>query len=422
MKSDLRSRKKISLSPEKEALTTELIADLPAWTGKAATLAAKLGDSPADEQEVFFSRLLAGAGERVLPFLDSLVGSDAGLDAALARGFGDSASPWAVEFLIRWAGKDPSKNISKEIRKSLFRLKSKGIPVADLDNSSPGVFRPPQTEPAQGFVSAVDAGGSRMVWIGRPQLPQGMVVVSSAIRDTEGILNFTAFESSRKKFQGLMEQTRQEFIWDIVEIDSDYGAALIQEAHEIQIKEGKPPNPEYLKLRGVLDPIPSPPIRPLIYRYFSEEEIKGRTDLLDRSPSLFETSPFQFWYLEKEEVTKWLGFLEEASHSRIILAPHQQEARFFEIYRQAVKELFDEKRRLLFRRRLQEMAYVLWKKGDETGAKISVAAGLGLASEDKLLSPHPFLIELVKRTVVGLREENRREKEKEKRGGLIVQP
>jgi hypothetical protein len=117
-----------------------------------------------------------------------------------------------------------------------------------------------------------------------------------------------------------------------------------------------------------------------------------------------------------------LDLLEDAANSRIILAPHQQEGRFFEIYRQTVRELFDEKRRLLFRRRLEEMAYVLWKKRDEAGAKISVAAGLGLTAEDKLLFPHPFLIELVKRTVLALREEARREKEKEKAGGLIIQP
>jgi hypothetical protein len=47
---------------------------------------------------------------------------------------------------------------------------------------------------------------------------------------------------------------------------------------------------------------------------------------------------------------------------------------------------------------------------------------LGLAAEDKLLSPHPFLTELVKRTVLALREEGQREKQKEKGGGLILQP
>ena len=422
MKPESKPGKKIRLSPEKQALAAEWIANLPAWAEKAAALAAQLRPSPMEEREAFFARLLAGAGDRALPLLDALRGNDEGLDVALARGFAQADSPWAVEFLASWTGKSPSKNIGKEIRKSLFRLKSKGMPVPELEDPSPGIFRLPQAASSQGYISAVDAGGARMVWIGRPQPPQGMAIVSSAIRDTEGILNFNAFESSRRKFQEFMEQTRQDFPWDIVEADPDYGAALIQEAHEIQIKQGKTPNPEYLKLRGLLDPIPSLPIRPLIYRYLNEEEIKDRPDLLDRSPPLFQNPPFELWYLEKEEVAKCLGLLEDAAHSRIILAPHQQEGRFFEIYRQTVRELFDEKRRLLFRRRLEEMAYVLWKKGDEAGAKISVAAGLGLAAEDKLLSPHPFLTELVKRTVLALREEDQREKQKEKGGGLILQP
>jgi len=422
MKPKSKPGKKIRLSPEKQALAAEWIANLPAWAEKSAALAAQLRPSPTEEREAFFTRLLAGAGDRALPLFEALRGNDEGLDVALARGFAQADSPGAVEFLTSWTGKSPSKNIGKEIRKSLFRLKSKGMLVPEFEDPSPGIFRLPQAASSQGFISAVDAGGTRMVWIGRPQPPQGMAIVSSAIRDTEGILRFTAFESSRKKFQEFMDQTRQDFLWDIVEADPDYGAALIQEAHEIQIKQGKTPNPEYLKLRGLLNPISSLPIRPLIYRYLNEEEIKARPDLVDRSPSLFELPPFQPWFLEKEEIAKCRGLLEDAAHSRIILAPHQQEGRFFDIYRQTVGELFDEKRRLLFRRRLEEMAYVLWKKGDEAAAKISVAAGLGMAVENKLFSPHPFLTELVKRTVLALREEEQRKKEKEKGGGVILQP
>ncbi len=422
MKSGSGSRKKKSLSPGKEAFVKELIADLPSWTAKVGTFPAKLEDSASEEREGFFARLLAEAGERALPFLEALAGSDDALDIAMARGFAHTGSPWAVEFLTRWAENSPSKNTRKEIRKSLFRMKSKGIPVPDRDDSSPGIFRPPQTTPAQGFASAVDAGGSRMVWIGRPQLPQGMVVFSSAIRDTAGILDFTAFESTRKKFQEFMEETRRDFLWDVVEADPDYCAALIQEAHETQIKLGEKPNSEFLKMRGLLEPIPSLPVRPLIYRYLEEEEIKGRSDLLNRSPSLFETPPFHLWYLEKEDIAKCLSLLEEASQSRIILAPHQQEGRFFEIYRQTVKELFDGKRRLLFRRRLEETAYILWKKGNEDAARISVAAGLELTKEDKFFSPHPFLTELVKRTVWAIQAENQREKDGGTTGGLIIKP
>ena len=77
-------------------------------------------------------------------------------------------------------------------------------------------------------------------------------------------------------------------------------------------------------------------------------------------------------------------------------------------------ELFDEKRRLLFRRRLEEMAYVLWKKGRRSRGDNQRQPVL--AAEDKILYPHPFLTELVKRTVLALREE-KQEKEKEKGEG-----
>ena len=360
--------------------------------------------------------------KEIFPLFQTLIGIDEGLDTAMARGFAHGNFPEAGDFLTRWAGRKPSKVIAKEIRRSLFRLKSKGVPVKDLEDSDPGVFRPPQIPAAEGYVSAVDAGGSRLVWIGRPQQPHGMIVMHAAISDTEGIRDFTGFESTRKNFRELLEQMRRDFLWDIVEADPVYLDALIHEAHEIQVQKGKTPHPEYLKWKVLLGPSPALPTRPLIYRYLNEEEIKARSDLLDRSPFLFQTPAFQFWYLEKEDAAKCLALLEDAARSPIILAPYQREGRFFEIYRQTVQELFDGKRRLLFRRRLEEMAYVLWKRGDESGAKISVAGALGLAGEDRLLTPHPFLTELVKRTVMALQEEGKKEKEKGKGTGLIVQP
>jgi hypothetical protein len=423
MKPEPKPGRKTLLSPEKEGLAREWIANLPDWAEKAPLLAVRLAPSSAEEGEAFFARLLAGAKENALPLFETLRGKSEGLDEALARGLGHAASPWAVEFLVRWAGNNPAKNVKKEIRKSLFRLKSKGVPVPDLEDPAPGVFRPPRVESsAQGYASAVDARGSRLVWIGLPQPAQGFHFISCVLSDTEGILDLTAYESSRKKFQDFMEQNRRDMAWDIVEIDPAYGAAMIHEAHEVQTGQGKTPNPEYLRIRTLLGPIPSLPLRPLIYSFLSEEEIKARSDLLERSPLLFEGASFQVWFLEKEEVARCLELLEDAAQSRIILAPHQQESRFFEIYRQTVEELFDEKRRLHFRRRLEEMAYVLWKKGDESGAKISVAAALALTAGAKLLAPHPFLMELVKRTVLALRQESRREREKEKEGGLIIRP
>ena len=415
-------KKAPTLSLDKKTLAAEWAANLPARAERATEFAAQLRPFSPEEREAFFALLVAETGDKAFPLLEALRGRSEELDTALARGCGQASSSQAVDFLVRWAGKNPSKSIGKEIRKSLFRLKSRGIPVPDLEDSSPPVFRPPRAELAEGYISAVDAGGSRAVWLGLLRPPQGMLFVTGIFRDTEGILNLAVYESSRKKFLEFMDQVRRDSLWDIVDAEPDYCAALIHEAHEMQIKLGKAPNPEFLKLKGLWRPSPSLPVRPLIYRHLQEEDLKARPELLDRSPSLFEKDSFRLWFLEKEELAKCLSLLDEAGRSRIILPPHQQESRFFEIYQKTVQELFDEKRRFQFRRRLEEMAYILWKKSDEAGAKIALAAALGLAEEDKFLSPHPFLLELVKRSVLFLKEEERQEEEKKKGGGLIIQP
>jgi hypothetical protein len=422
MNSQVKPRKKSVLTADKAALAAEWAADLPARSEQAAELAAQLHSFSAAERETFVALLIARAGDSAFPLLEALRGKDEALDVALVRGSGHVASTRAVEFLVRWGGEHPPKRALKEIRKSLFRLQSKGLRVPDIGDPSPRIFHPPKAEPSEGFVSAVDPGGSRAVWLGLPLPPQGLIFISGILSDTEGVLDFTLYESSRKKFHEFMDQTRSDSPLDIVECDPNYCRALIHEAHEIQVKRGKAPNPDYLKFRGLGSPPLPSPLRPLIYRFISEEEIKSRPDLLDRAPSLFETAAFEAWFLEKAEIEKCLGLLEEAGRSRIILAPHQQEGRFFEIYRQTVRELFDENRCRLFRRRLEEMAYVLWMKGDEDRARVSVAAALALSAEERMLAPHPFLLELVKRTALFVKEEERREKVKEKEGGVILQP
>jgi hypothetical protein len=141
---------------------------------------------------------------------------------------------------------------------------------------------------------------------------------------------------------------------------------------------------------------------------------------LDRTGSLFENPSLQSWYLEEEEARKYLALLKEASESRLVLTPYQKEGRVMEIYRQAVEELFTGERRALFRRRLEEMAYVLWKTGKENEAQMSFVAALGMESEAGILSIHPFLLELVKRSLTVLLEEEAKKQSKE--SDLLIKP
>ncbi len=420
---DLRNKpaKKNPESPPKvEVLLWEAKDYMQSWIENPHPLLQRLQSLSLDEQENFFRHLLKNGNEQTPLLLEVLRGREEKLDLALARSLGHWFSPQAVDLLHRLAATAPSKSLSKAIRKSIFRLKSKGLPVEEFDDRPPAVYHPPPPAASEGFLTSIDFTGKRMVWLARPQIPQGMAAFSALISDYQGIIDFNGLETTRKNFHEYLATFQERVPWEIVEADPEYCLGLIAEAVELGQKQGQAPSPEFLKWQPLMGPAPALPVKPLIYRYLRKDEAESRTDLLDRSASLFQHPFFQSWFLEQEESQKYLTLLQQASESRLVLTPYQKENRVMEIHQQAVHELFDEPRRLLLRRRLEEMAYVFWKKGRENESRMSLAAASGLGKESGILSPHPFLLELVKRSLASFIEAEKEKKDKEP--GLIVRP
>lgn len=408
------------LSPQVEAIAREVENNTRAGNQDANALLLKLQPLPYEEVRDFFHDLLEKGNDQTLLLLEAIWGKDEKIDLALAEGLGHWFSPRAVDLLHRLAAATSFKAVAKSIRKSIFRLKSSGLAVEEISDRSPAVYHPPPPAASEGFLSSIDSTGHQIVLLVRPQIPQGVAAFSTVISDREGIVEFSGFETSRKNFHEYLEIFREQHPGEIVEADPEYCCGLIVEAAEISRKKGSAPSAEFLKWRPLMGPPPPLPLRPLIYRYLEEEEIKSRPELLDRSASLFQISPFTTWLLEEEDSRKYLVLLKEASASRLVLTPYQKEARLMEIYQQAAHDLFDEPRRLLYRRRLQEMAYILWKKGKENEARVTLAAAAGMEKESGVLAPHPFLLELVKRSLNHLLEEQKEKKEQEP--AFLIQP
>lgn len=407
-------------SPQAEAIFREVENDIRSGVQDANALLPKLRPLPPDGLKDLFHDLLQKENVQARLLLEALCGKDEKIDLALAESLGHWSSPQAADLLHRLAAAPSSKAVAKSIRKSIFRLKSRGLSVEEISNRSPAVYHPPPPATSEGFLSSMDSAGHRIVLLARPQIPQGVAAFSTVISDGEGIVDFSGFETSRKNFHEFLEVFQAQYSGEIVEADPEYCFGLIVEAAEIIQKKGTAPSAEFSKWRPLMGSSPPLPLRPVIYRYLEEEEIKSRPELLDRSASLFQVSPFNTWFLEKEESQKYFALLKEASASKLVLTPYQKEGRLMEIYQQATHDLFDGPQRLIYRRRLEEMAYVLWKKGQENEARITLAAAAGMERESGILAPHPFLLELVKRSLTSLLEE---EKEKKEEGpGFIIKP
>jgi hypothetical protein len=409
-----------SPSPSVEALVGEVESSIQSGALGPEAFLVKLRSLSPGEMKDFFHELLRKGNDQTFVLLGAICGKDEKVDLALAENFGRWFSPRAADFLHRLSGATSSKAVIKAIRRSIFQLQSRGLEAEEIGDRAPAVYHPPQPAASEGFLPPIDSTGQRVVLLARPQIPQGMAAFSTAISDREGIVDFSGFETSRKNFHEYLEMFRGQYPGEVVEADPDYCAGLIMEAAEIGQKKSTAPSPEFMKWRPLLGVSPSLPLRALIYRYLEEDEIKSRPEFLDRSASLFQLSPFESWSLEEEDSKKYIALLKEASASRLVLAPHQKEGRLMEIYQQAVHEVFDGPRRLVYRRRLEEMAYILWKKGQENEARVSLAAAAGMEKESGILAPHPFLMELVKRALASHLEQEKEKKEQEP--GFIIKP
>jgi len=77
---------------------------------------------------------------------------------------------------------------------------------------------------------------------------------------------------------------------------------------------------------------------------------------------------------------------------------------------------------MLWKRRLEETAYILWKRGKEHEARMAVSAAVDLTTPFSPIEPNPFCWNLLLKSLYGLLETERGEQVKEKKSSLVITP
>jgi len=315
------------------------------------------------------------------------------------------------------------KKILKGIRRSLYRIEQRGIPIepAGREREERSVLRPPVEDPMEGFISAVDSEGSQIVFLTVPRKPKGLYLLQGIVSDTRGLIEFNQVETTKKGFRRFYQSITEPGQLPVVEVDAGYCRFLLEEAAQLNERRGESPPAPYLTSKRDLERVKlneTPPVLLLL----DEREIQEDPRLLKNSSDLFQSELFSSWFLPQEEVQKYAESIEEAEESRLVLNPAQKETRLQETYQKAMVELFSEERRLLYKRRLEEMAYVLLKEGEEDSARAALAASIDLRSAIKALDlePNPFLLNLVTRSIYAIVARDMEKKKAEP--SLIVKP
>jgi hypothetical protein len=313
------------------------------------------------------------------------------------------------------------KKVRRMIKRSLYRLRSKGIPVEEIlsDEGRP-ILRPLKAKPREGFASGIDFLGYRFLWLVIPHPGRGLTVMHGIVSDREGIVDFSQAEMTRRAFGSFFEEVRAENPFPFVEVDSSYVAFLFTQAYQLNLENKKNPPQDYLRAKGEIESIKKDHAKPLIYSTVQADEIAGDDRLLRKGGDLLKADLFSSWRIEGEQIQPYADEVWEAEESKIVLNPSQKEVRFQGIYQRALTELFSGERKFLYQRRLEEMAYVLFKLGREEEAKISLSVAMDLKKPLNPIQPNPFLFQLVIKSIFNLLAEAYEKKSKEV--SLIVKP
>jgi len=359
--------------------------------------------------------------EEIFQSLQSLLGKDPKFDGHLAESLTTLSDAKTARILQRMLKISKEKKVQKMIKRSLYRLRSKGISIEEASaKKETSILRPVQAERPKGMGGGFDSLGQRFLLLVIPHSGRGGTVMEGVISDTLGLVNFSGEEMTRKGVRIFVEEIQKNSPFPLVEMEASYVGFLFAQAYRSTLERKEAVPQDYLHLKGEIEDVKKEYERPLIYSYLPSDEVAGEDRQLGRGGDLLKGDLFSGWRIEEDLIRRYADEIREAEESKIVLHPTQKEARFQGIYQKALSELFSGERRFLYKGRLEEMAYLLLKLGKEEEARLSLAVALDLEKPLNLIQPNPFLLQLIVNSIFTLLAEANEKRAKEP--SLIVKP
>ena len=349
-------------------------------------------------------------------------GAEPAVSAAVAHVLGrirDAAAVDALKDLEQRAG---SKEIRREVRRSLFKLAQGGLVPAGPEESRPAeaganFSLAPEIE---GYLSSVTGAGSRMVILTRPQPGGGLMVMQAAVNDRRGLERLGGNVIRRKELRQMMEDMRAQLQVSMTPVPWEYADWLVHEAYQKVTESPGEGVADYPRLRTHLTAArPTRRSHP-VFDLVADDGVESMAPS-ETSEKLLEEPEFRTWFVEKDLLEPFLERLEDTEQSRIVLNPMQKEERYRGIVREAVEGIvLGEETRPVFEGRLEDAALHLHVSGQEEKARAVLAIASAIRRGDLGSLGVPLLEALVMRSL-GLHKAQEKQEAAEE-PSLIVKP
>jgi len=388
----------------------------------AALLFDKFCETPTSLQLGILMELTHLKGEKILPLLSKVFNTNSKIAPKVIDFIGSLADKDSAHILNQILKETKDKELSKSIKKTLYRLKNKGIDVSPpkpIKTDKTEKKREPLPSPIA-YVTTVDPLGERLILAVKPKSNQELAIFQFLINDQRGIKDLIASITTAKDFKNYMTKIENTKDITMVEIELAYCHFLIKESSQRNHASGTALPDNYFLWKKFFSEYDSNLDKAAIYTILNADEIRAKEFLLQQSEDLIEKCEYAFWVLEWKFLAERYKELYEAEHSALVLAEYQKDSRVNAVVKKTARLFFDDKNRFLFRRRLEETAYILWKTGKVEESQSAFAAALAFTPEGLLSEHHPFAIKTVDENFRFLKEQAQKEKRSE--SGRIVLP
>lgn len=345
--------------------------------------------------------------------LAEVVGRDGDMDLAIVHRLGSIASTESAEVLRR-IEQDAPREVRKEVKRSLYRLEQRGV---DVPAAPPPPRRVSLAAGIEGYVSAFDGRGDRLVWMVKPR-PGNVLHLFAVVNDPGGLREVALNRLSRKGLREIQSELEEKHDIRFVSVDWRHADRTLQLGLEWAHAQGNSVDGDYPAVRAQLTSDPLPGDSPVEHDEWTPAS--DEKDFADCA-EIFLEPELRTWLLSEELSRKAVAELVEVRNSPLVLNDAQLTERFNAVNDGIVEDAFGGDLRASWPRRLEEMAYYFAKTSRLERAR-QAAAAAGAMRDGRPLSEIPFCDIYVRRTLGMYMSETEKQQEEERKSSLIVTP
>lgn len=337
---------------------------------------------------------------------------------------GELADAWAEEpggtqILLGLDEAALSKAGRKVLRRVLHRLRSRGMEVRQRA-PEPKVASLPriQDELSGGFVSPVDPGGTRLVYLLEPNPAGGARLFEAVIDDRVGVLDCQIYSSGRSKVRRFLRELTGRGRFAAVAAPPESVRALIARAVAAQATD-RPLPQQFREWRSRLTDVPvETPTPGRLAREALEKDVT-KADL-EAALELVKQGRVGPWPPSQDALGSLAERLEEKMSSRLIVSGAARREQIDAVFGEFLEESYSESVAALQAHRFCEAAYVFWKRGEDEAARACLAAASAFGSTP--VAENPVARAMLEVPLAPLLEKIDQEGEREQESSLLVRP